>query len=856
MFRASPARGVLSARGRVSAFVLGLALTVGVAAGGSAEARTYASGADTAFTLSAQALTAPTGTDVYATVRSSDAAYPAPSIVKKVKVKGLRAGGSTDGVSNYLDVPSPGGVATVSPPDLTRGEQLEVTALVQTPETVKTIVLNTETTVKLRPDLVVTLSGPSRVVRKQPFAIEATVSEIAGDTGANAVVSLYDGTDLLARAPVTVAAAGTTPVSFTSLRIAAVKTHELVARVSDAAPAESNTANDSGTASVVVAMYDADGAVVSENLLATKVGADILRAGGNAFDAAAAVQWALNVVEPENTGLGGGVNALVHLANGQEFAIDGRETTPAAVTPTYYQSKGKYGYARNGYSAGIPGTVRTMQYMLEHWGTMTLAQTLQPAIALADDGVPVSKQLATSINNRGWMDPDAKQVFWPNGIQKREGDVLVNHDLANTFRLIAAQGPSVFYDGPIADAIVAAQRKSYDHDPVIDLGGVMTKADIAAFQVDVTTPISVDYRGYKVESVGPSTGGGVVVLEMLKMVERFQLGAAPGWGFQSTNATQVMLEAMRLGFADMNFWLGDRAYYPAIPLSGLLSDDYLAWRSSLIDPARRIKAADMLPGYAPAFGTLDQNGVEEETAQPVRETGDTSQFTIVDRWGNVVSATTTLGDGLGCTIMVPGYGFMLNDASGRNLNTAPQAGKLKSVLTPTGRIQVADPGANDAAGGKRGLGNVAPVLVEKDGEPVLATGGAGGAYIMPVVYQIVTDVLDYRMPLQDALNAPRIWGNEGTVIWNGAADPIPLFPTLVGTSPWSDVPQWFAGAPAFPQQTLNELKALGDPLASASFYPQVGGAQSIAVDPDTYALTAASDPRGLWAVGYPIVLKP
>jgi len=199
---------------------------------------------------------------------------------------------------------------------------------------------------------------------------------------------------------------------------------------------------------------------------------------------------------------------------------------------------------------------------------------------------------------------------------------------------------------------------------------------------------------------------------------------------------------------------------------------------------------------------------------------------------------------------------MLNDASGRNFNTAPQLGTTKSVLTPTGTIQRVDPGANDPAGGKRALGNVAPVLVEKGGEPILATGGAGGAYIMPVVYQIVSDVLDYHMPLQDALNAPRIWGNESTVIWNPAADPIPLFPTLVGTSPWSDEPQWFAGAPAFPQSTLAALKKLGDPLASPAVYPQVGGAQSIAVDPDTYALTAASDPRGLWAVGYPIVLTP
>lgn len=605
-----------------------------------------------------------------------------------------------------------------------------------------------------------------------------------------------------------------------------------------------------------VAAFHSDGAVVSEDYQATRVGAQILREGGNAFDAAAGVQWALNVVEPENTGLGGGVNAIVHLANGDEYALDGRETTPMAVTPTYYQSKGRYGYARNGYSAGVPGTLRTMDYMLTHWGTMTLAQTLQPAIALADNGIVVSRQLATSINNRGWMDPDAKAVFYPNGMQTREGDTLVQHDLANTFRLIADQGPSAFYDGPIADAIVAAQRKSYDHDPNIDLGGVMTKADISAFDVAVMKPISVDYHGYEVESVGPSTAGGIVVLQMLKMVEPFPLGTAPGWEFQSANATQVMLEAMRLGFADQDFWMGDSAFYPAMPLSGLLSTDYLAWRSSLIHPNGRI--ANTLPGYAPGFGAAEPKSDESEPSPPPKEGGDTSQFTVVDRWGNVVSVTTTLGDGLGCTIMVPGYGFMLNDASGRNLNRAPRAGTTKSVLTPTGTIQIADPGANDAAGGKRGQGNVAPLIVEKDGKPILATGGAGGAAIMPVVFQIVSDVLDYNMPIQDALNAPRVWGDSSNVISNVAPNLAPLLlpSKLADVPPWDGVATWFTGAPAFPQKTLDALKLLGDPVKPQVDYPQVGGAESISLDPDAYTLSAGTDPRGLWAVGQGIVLNP
>jgi gamma-glutamyltranspeptidase / glutathione hydrolase len=793
------------------------------------------SGNDVPFALAVQALKAPARTDVYVTVTSTVAACPVPDVLKKVQVKALATDGSTAGVHNYTDVPSPAGVGAVAPDGLGRGQQLEVTALVQTPEAVRTYVLDTETTVRLRPDLVATVSSPSRVVRKQPFTVEASVREVAGDTGARALVSLYDGARMLSTGPVSVVAGGTATVPFASIRIPDVGTHDLVVRIGDAAPVELDTTNNSASASVAVAMYDADGAVVSENSQATKVGADVLRAGGNAIDAAAAVQWALNLAEPGNTGLGGGVNVLVHLASGQEFAIDGRETTPAAVGPDFYVTRKNY--ARNGFSAGVPGTLRTMDYMLGQWGTMTLAQTLQPAIDLGEQGVVVSKQLATSINNRGGLDPDTKKIFFPGGVQLREGDTYHNPDLVKTFRLIAAQGPSVFYDGEIADAIVAAQRKSFDPG----MGGVMTKADVAAFQVDVSKPLSIDYRGYKVESVGPSTGGGIVIRQMLKMVERFPLGSDPNWGFQSPNASQAMLEAMRLGFADQDMWMGDNrpGFYADMPVAGLLSDDYLARRSALIDPAKRMPTA--LPGD-PRGPTASAPPQDVEPVESVHDdSGHTSQFTIIDRWGNVVTATTTLGDGLGCTITVPGYGFVLNDASGRNLNQIPQAGKPKWVLSGAGRVQVTDPGANDAAGGKRGLGNVAPLIVLKDGEPVLATGGAGGAQIMPAVYQVVTNLLDFHKTLQQALDAPRIGGDNSTVLWNGDEPPPPA-PVVY---------------PGYPQTTLDALRALGDPVrATPSPYPFVGGTESITVDPDTYALTAAADPRGLPAVGRPIILTP
>ncbi len=836
---------VFSGRGRAISAAVAVAVAAGAAAAGAARADvpTCAATTDAPFALTAQALQGPEQTDVYANITSTPDECPLPGVLKKVQVKALADDGSTASVSNYYDVESTGGVGIVNPDGLSRHQQLEVTALVQTPEAVRTVVLKTETTVELRPDLAVKLSGPSRVVRRQPFAYEAVVSEINGDTGASATVSLYDGVERLAEKLVSVPAGETTTVSFESLRIGTVATHDLLVRISDVSVAEYDATNDKDTAAVAVAMYDAGGAVVSENSQATEIGGEILREGGNAFDAAAAVQWALNFAEPENTGLGGGVNAIVHLANGDEFAIDGRETAPGAVTPTYYASKKNY--SLNGFGVGVPGTLATMDYMLGRWGTMTLAQTLQPAIELGEKGVVVSKQLATSINNRGWRDPDTKAIFYPNGVQLKEGDTYVNTDLVKTFRLIAAQGPSVFYEGEIAPAIVAAQQKSYDPG----MGGVMTTDDLKSFTVDVRKPISIDYHGYEVDTVGPSSGAGIVVLQMLEMVGLCfpEWGSEPDWGFQSPNATQVLLETMRLGFRDKEMWMGDNrpGFYADMPLAGLLSPTYLAQRCKLIDPHKRV--APTYPGDPRGYAAAEPPG-EPETAEPeMTEGGHTTQFSIVDRWGNIVSETTTLGDGLGSTITVPGYGFLLNDASGRLFddNKSPFDGKPRTVIDQGTLKTVTNPGANDAAGGKRGLGNVAPVIVLKDGEPVLVTGGAGGDRIMPAVFQVVTNVIDFQKTLRQALEAPRIAGSLNWIYWNCAADP---------------VPPWFDGAPEFPQETLDALKLIGDRPdpnnPNCQPYPWVGGTQSIAVDPDTYSLTAAADPRGLPAVGAPFILPP
>lgn len=284
--------------------------------------------------------------------------------------------------------------------------------------------------------------------------------------------------------------------------------------------------------------------------------------------------------------------------------------------------------------------------------------------------------------------------------------------------------------------------------------------------------------------------------------------------------------------------MGDNrpGYYAEMPLAQLLSPSYLAQRCKAIDPHKRI--APTYPGDPRGYAV--EPGEPETADRELTEGGHTTQFSIVDRWGNVVSETTTLGDGLGSTITVPGYGFLLNDAAGRLFddNKSPLAGKDRTVIDGGKLKTVKNPGANDAASGKRGVGNVAPVIVLKGDEPVLVTGGAGGDRIMPAVFQVVTNVIDFHKTLAEALDAPRIAGDLNYIYWNCAADP---------------VTPWFDGAPQFPQKTLDALLLIGDrpnpSTPNCQPYPWVGGTQSIAVDPDTYSLTAAADPRGLPAAG-------
>jgi gamma-glutamyltranspeptidase / glutathione hydrolase len=596
---------------------------------------------------------------------------------------------------------------------------------------------------------------------------------------------------------VALAAGGAADVAFT-LQLPDARQHTLRVEVSGADPNEYETSNNSDSAPITVRMYDGDGVVATEERHATDVGAEILRQGGNAIDAAAAVQFALNVTVPHLTGIGGGSTILVHLADGQNFAIDARERAPAAATPTMFV--GKSALNQSGCTVGVPGTLLAVQAMLDRWGTMSLARTLEPATMLAQDGFPIGEYLALATTNPSTtVQPETRAVFrQPDGTALPVGYWLRQPDLANTFRLIAAQGPFAFYRGEIAPALVAAQTRTRS----TGCEGRMTLEDLTHYEIKVSAPISASYRGYDVATAPPSSSGGLVLLQALKLAQRFPLGdPTQGYGPGAGKTLNVDIETLRLALADRTKWMGDDdpEFGSPICVNGLLSSDYTALRSGMISDNARIPVAT--PGNPCAF---DSTAEPAEFDEP--HDAHTTHFSIVDKWGNMVSFTTTLTDAFGTAIMVPGYGFVLNDSLS-NFNPTPKRGP-------------GDPGANDPAPNRRAMGSTAPVLIFKDGEALVATGAPGAGWIPSMVFQVVSNLLDHGMAIQQAVNAPRFWFNSTqintTIAWN----------------------------PGLPPESISYLRGLRQPLAplpapGRSF----GVAQSLQVDPVTFKLSGASDQR-------------
>jgi gamma-glutamyltranspeptidase / glutathione hydrolase len=573
------------------------------------------------------------------------------------------------------------------------------------------------------------------------------------------------------------------------------------------------------------------GVVSVSHPLAAAAGAEMLAKGGNAIDAAAAIQFVLNVVEPQFSGIGGGGFMMIHLAKQRRtFAVDGRETAPAAATPTQFVLSGVTPATRftvastSGLAVGVPGTLAAVDHALRQWGTMRLRETLQPAIRAAEQGFRINRFLAANIANDGGrttFQPETAAIFRPNGVPLAEGDLLVQPDLAKTFKLIAQQGPGVFYRGEIAQAIVAAQQRS--RAPVAAEGaGRMTLQDLAGYRVAIRQPVAVDYRGWRFVSMAPPSSGGLTVGQMLKMLERFAIGdAQQGFGFGAPTTLHVMSEAMRLAFADRAVWMGDEDFVP-VPKAGLLNPEYVATRSVMINPSSRMAtpaAGNPLPFDESASGN-------KATRLPVmpaemEKPAYTTHYSVVDRWGNVVSFTTTIEALWGTGITVPGYGFLLNNEL-TDFN-----------FDPTRNADTGNPGANDVAPGKRPRSSMSPSIVFKGREPVLAYGSPGGATIINSVFNVTLNLIDHGMSIQQAINAPRwsVTSALGTV-------------SCEGVEPFMQ--------PKFSIAAQDALRSLGHLLPGTAgtngCTAAIGSVQGLVIDLKTGLRYGGADPRREGAV--------
>jgi len=501
------------------------------------------------------------------------------------------------------------------------------------------------------------------------------------------------------------------------------------------------------------------GVVAVSHPLAAEAGARMLRSGGNAIDAAAAIQFALNVVEPEFSGIGGGGFMMIHLAKGgKTFIIEGREKAPARAHSTLFLTpsgapQSFLSASTSGQAVGVPGTLMVVATAVERYGRKRLSEVIKPAIELADKGFPVNFVLAANIaTERTTYHAETSAIFRPGGVALEAGDTLVQKDLARTLRLIADKGPRVFYRGEIAEAIVAAQRATANGGKE----GLMMLKDLKDYDVVIREPIWGEYRGYRIASMSPPSSGGLTMIQALKMIERFPIGdASAGFGFGKVNTLHVMAEAMRIVWSDRAVWMGDEDFVD-VPKRGLLHPDYIRERGKRITLTAR--ADPTVPPYGDPWlyeSRRHAGRTNLAAAQPFSHPGgSTTHFSVVDQWGNVVSYTTTIENTWGTGITVPGYGFLLNNEL-TDFN-----------FVPSMHPRFGGPAANDVQGGKRPRSSMTPTILFKGGEPIAAFGSPGGATIINSVYNVLINLVDHGMTIKEAVEAPRI---SVTTAGNGIA---------------------------------------------------------------------------------------
>ena len=529
------------------------------------------------------------------------------------------------------------------------------------------------------------------------------------------------------------------------------------------------------------------GLVVSTSSIASDVGAAILRRGGNAVDAAVATAFALAVTHPTAGNIGGGGFMVVRLANGEATTIDYREKAPLASTPTMYlDASGNINRSLTaaGYLApGVPGTVRGMETAHKRFGKLPWRDVVMPAVELAENGFVLNAGLARGLNSevRGRMSafPASVAAYGkPGGGDWVEGDRIVLRDLGRTLRAIATDGPNAFYTGWIADSLDADMRAN---------GGIMRKADLAAYEAKVRTPVRGTYKGYEIISMPPPSSGGIAMIQMLNMVEGMDLKSK---GRYSPETLHIMIESMRRAFLDRARHLGDPDFVQ-VPVERLTSKEYARTLAQGIDMNRASSSVEL---------GRDIVTVAES------ESEETTHFSVIDKDGNAVANTYTLEGGYGSHVVVKGAGFILNNEMG-DFNKKPGMTNL------TGDIGT---DANLIAPGKRMLSSMTPAIVVRDGKPVLVTGSPGGRTIINTSFNIVLNVVEFGMNAREAVDAPRMhhqWLPDNTTI---------------------------EANPLVTEATLERLRAMGHNVRAQGTQ---GDGHSILVDPRTGIQYGANDKR-------------
>ena len=530
------------------------------------------------------------------------------------------------------------------------------------------------------------------------------------------------------------------------------------------------------------------GMVASVSEIASQIGIETLRKGGNAVDAAVAVAFALAVVWPEAGNLGGGGFILIRKADGSEEAIDYRERAPLLATRDMYldpagnliSETSTFGHK----AVAVPGTIAGLALSLKRYGKLQWKDVIEPARKLAKEGFVVSPVLTDRFRiyeKKISRFPETKQIFLRNGRYFEAGERLRQPQLARTLRRLQQQGPREFYEGQTANLIVQDMKRN---------GGLITTNDLRQYEPTIRKPLHGTYRGYEIMTMPPPSSGGVALIEMLNMLESFDLASR---GFQSSDHLHPLIEVMKRAFADRAGFLGDPDLVN-IPLERFVSKQYAAAAAKTIDarkatPANEIKA-----------GTL-----------PSPEGASTTHFTIVDAEEMVVCNSFTLNDAFGSGVTVPDAGFLLNNEMD-DFTAKPGAPNLYGLLQSE---------ANAIAPRKRPLSSMTPVIVLKDGKPFFAVGAAGGPAIISLILQVIVGVIDFHLDIQEAIDAPRFHH------------------------------QWAPDAIYFESSGLNEdtraaLESRGHHFSEKYFFTEtkvLGDAHAVMIVPGSRARLGASDPR-------------